>query len=188
MWVNAEPVPRFYPNAVTLAVGETALEEQRATVRILQKSNLPGRWSVKDSFGTLDLSRRGFELLFDAHWIRSAMPLPGPASDIVWQREISGKATLPWDDPDFAMFTGRRGFGIVAGFMLYRAEEVVGVTNVVCETNDAAAVWPSLALLATQTFPRLPLVGYESGRELEAAEAAGFERGDRLRVWVTDRD
>ena len=23
MWVNAAPVPRFYPNAVTLAVGDT---------------------------------------------------------------------------------------------------------------------------------------------------------------------
>lgn len=188
MWVNAETVPRFYPNAVTLAIGDAALEEQRATLAILGKSNLPGRWSVKDSFGTLDLSRHGFGPLFDGHWIRSTMPLPGPASDIVWQRETSGKATLPWDDRDFAMFTGRRGFRVVAGFMLYRAAEVVGISNVVCEAGDAAAVWPSLSLLATQTFPRLPLVGYESGRELEASEAAGFERGDRLIVWVTDRD
>ena len=70
MWVNAAVVPRFYPNAVTLAVGDAALEEQRTTVEILQKSNLPGRWSVKDSFNTLDLSRRGFDLLFDAQWIR----------------------------------------------------------------------------------------------------------------------
>ncbi|MBL0928017.1 MAG: hypothetical protein IBJ11_10260 [Phycisphaerales bacterium] len=155
---------------------------------IQQKHNLAGRWSVKDSVGPLECARRALERPCAAHGFRRAMPLPGPASDIVWQRETSGKATLPWDDPDFAMFTGRRGFGIVAGFMLYRAGEVVGGTNVVCETNDAAAVWPSLALLATQTFPRLPLVGYESGRELEAAEAAGFERGDRLRVWVTDRD
>ena len=181
-------MPRFYPNAVTLAVGNTALEEQRSTIKILEKSNLPGRWSVKDSFNTLDLSRRGFELLFDARWIRNMMPASGPSTDIAWQRETKGTALLPYDDPDFAMFTGRRGFRVVAGFMLYRAEEVVGLSNVVAETTDAAAVWHSLTLLAAQTFPRLPLIGYESGRELEAAEAAGFERGDRLRVWVRSKD
>ncbi len=188
MWVNAATVPRFYPNAVTLAVGDTALEEQRSTVEILQKSNLPGRWSVKDSFNKLDLSRRGFEVLFEANWIRSEMPGEGPSSDIVWTREEKGTADLPFDDPDFAMFKGRRGFKVVAGFMLYRAEDVVGVTNVVAETSDAAAVWRSLTLLSAQTFPRLPLVGYESGRELKAAVKAGFESGDKLRVWVTARD
>ena len=187
MWVNAAAVPRFYPNAVTLAVGDTAIEEQRTTVEILQKSNLPGRWSVKDSFNTLDLSRRGFDLLFDAKWIRSVMPAEGSSSDIVWTREEKGEG-LPVDDPDFAMFKGRRGFKIVAGFMLYRAEEVVGVSNVVAEAADAPAVWRSLTLLAAQTFPRLPLVGYESGDELHAAVNAGFEAGDGLRVWVTARD
>ena len=77
MWVNAEPVPRFYPNAVTLAHDEAAVAEQRSTIDILLKSNLPGRWAVKDSFNTLDLSRRGFDVLFEAHWIRSAMPVGG---------------------------------------------------------------------------------------------------------------
>ncbi|KAF0101217.1 MAG: hypothetical protein FD144_2855 [Rhodospirillaceae bacterium] len=188
MWVNAAVVPRFYPNAVTLAVGGTALEEQRTTVEILQKSNLPGRWSVKDSFGTLDLSRRGFELLFEAQWIRGGMPAEGPSTDIVWQREDKGAEGWPVDDPDFAMFKGRRGYKVVAGFMLYRAEDVVGVSNVVAEAADSPAVWRSLSLLAAQTFPRLPLVGYESGAELEAAVASGFDAGDKLRVWVTARD
>ena len=187
MWVNAAPVPRFYPNAVTLAVGDTALEEQLTTVEILKKSNLPGRWSVKDSFGTLDLSRRGFELLFEARWIRSVMPAEGPSTDIVWEREDKGAAGLPFDDPGFVMFKGRRGFKVVAGFMLYRAEDIVGVSNVVAETADAPAVWRALTVMAAQTFPRLPLVGYESGSELQAAVTAGFEAGDELRVWVTDR-
>jgi hypothetical protein len=188
MWVNAATVPRFYPNAITLAVGDTALEEQQTTVEILQKSNLPGRWAVKDSFHTLDLSRRGFELLFDAQWIRGGMPAEGPSADIVWQREAKGVAGLPFDDPAFAMFTGRRGFKVVAGFMLYRAEDVVGVSNVVAETADTPAVWRTLTLTAAQTFPRLPVVGYESGGELQAAVKAGFEAGDKLRVWVKDRD
>jgi len=184
MWVNAEPVPRFYPNAVTLAHDEAALAEQRGTIDILAKSNLPGRWSVKDSFAKLDLARQGFDVLLEASWIRSVMPAAGPSSDIVWEREMQGRALLPFDDPHFALFTGRRGFAVVAGGMLYRAEGVVGLSNVVADVADAVAVWRSLILLAAQTFPRLPLVGYESGGELQAALDAGFEIGDPLRVWV----
>jgi hypothetical protein len=188
MWVNAEPVPRFYPNMVTLAHDEAAIAEQRSTAEILRASNLPGRWAVKDSFHVLDLSRRGFDVLQDATWIRSVMPIEGPSADISWQREIMGRASWPYDDPNFAMFTGRRGFRVVAGGMLYRADGVVGLSNVVAETADAVAVWRSLTLLASQTFPRLPLVGYESGNELAAALDAGFEIGDPLRIWVRARD
>lgn len=186
--MNAASVPRFYPNLVTLGRSEADLDEQRSTVDILAKSNLPGRWSVKDSFHALDLSRQGFEVLFEASWIRNAMPLEGPSSGIEWTREEKGAAGLPFDDPDFALFTGRRGFGVVAGGMLYRAEGVVGLSNVVAEAGDAIAVWRALALLAARTFPRLPLVGYESGGELQAALDSGFEIGDPLRVWVRARD
>jgi len=188
LWVNAQSVPRFYPNVVTLAHDEAAIAEQRDTVAILMKSNLPGRWSVKDSFKTLDLSRQGFDVLLEASWIRSVMPTDGPSSDIVWQRETEGKAVLPFDDPNFAMFTGRRGFAVVAGGMLYRADGVVGLSNVVADAADAVAVWRSLSLLATRMFPRMPLVGYESGSELLAALDAGFEIGDPLRIWVKARD
>ncbi len=187
-WVNAQPVPRFYPNVVTLQPGKAVAAEQLETVDILLKSNLPGRWSVKDSFRTLDLSRLGFEVLFEARWIRNSMPVAGAPSDIVWQREAAGAAGLPFGDPDFAMFTGRRGFQVVAGGMFYRAEGVVGLTNVVADAADARTVWRSLALLAAQTFPRLPLVGYEAGDDLNAARDAGFETGDRLRIWVKSKD
>ena len=171
-------MPRFYPNVVTLQPGRAVLAEQRDTIDLLLKSNLPGRWAVKDSFRTLDLARAGFEVL----------PEAGAPTDIVWQREPRGAAGLPFDDPDFAMFTGRRGFQIVAGGMFYRAEGVVGLSNVVADAADARAVWRSLALLSAQTFPRLPLVGYESGDELAAARDAGFEVGDKLRVWVRSKD
>ncbi|CAN5921943.1 hypothetical protein BH11PSE3_BH11PSE3_22330 [soil metagenome] len=186
-WVNAHAVPRFYPNLVTLGHDDAAVAEQRATVAILSKSNLPGRWSVKDSFHKLDLSRQGFDLLFEASWIRSVMPATDTSTDIVWQRESEGES-LPFGDPNFVLFRGRRGFQVVAGGMLYRSDGVVGLSNVVAEAADAVAVWRSLILLSAQTFPRLPLVGYESGNELGAALDAGFEAGDKLRIWVRERD
>jgi hypothetical protein len=187
IWVNAEPVPRFYPNAVTLEHDEAAVAEQVGTIDILATSNLPGRWAVKDSFNALDLSRRGFDVLLEASWIKSEMPAGEATSDIVWQRERQATSWPIWD-PAFAMFTGRRGFQVVAGGMLYCSDGVVGLSNVVAEAADAVAVWRSLILLSARTFPRLPVVGYESGGELAAALDAGFEIGDPLRVWVRTRD
>ena len=143
-WVNAEPVPRFYPNAVTLAHDEAAITEQRGTIDILLKSNLPGRWAVKDSFNALDLSRQGFDVLFEAAWIRNVMPVDGPSTDIAWQQETQGKTPLPFDDANFAMFTGRRGYRVVAGGMLYRADSVKALLTAPNETRtrlDANTLW-----------------------------------------------
>lgn len=192
-WVNAEPVPRFYPNVVTLTTGEADIVEQRQAVRILQKSHLPGRWAVKDSFKTLDIARLGFEVLLEANWIRKAHPKAGAmVSGLAWQRvRAGGGDAFPdalFSDDNFAMFSARRGDRLVAGGTFYRADGVVGLSNVVAEFDDEPAVWRDLASLAATTFPGLPLVGYESGDELKAAQKAGFEIGDPLRVWVIARD
>lgn len=190
-WVNAEPVPRFYPNVVTLTPGEADVAEQRQAVRILLKSHLPGRWAVKDSFKTLDIARLGFEVLLEANWIRKAQPKPGVmVSGLSWERVKAGNAEFPaalFSDHNFAMFSAKRNGTVVAGGTFYRSDGVVGLSNVVAEFDDEPAVWRDLASLAAATFPGFPLVGYESGDELAAAKKAGFEVGDPLRVWVVAR-
>jgi hypothetical protein len=187
-WVNAEPVPRFYPNVVTLTAGEADIAEQRQAVRILLKSHLPGRWAVKDSFNKLDIARLGFEVLHEANWIRKQQPKPAPmVSGLSWERAGPGGEGFPaalFGDENFAMFSGRRDGAIVAGGTLYRADKVVGLSNVVADADDEPGVWRDLCSLAASTFPNLPLVGYESGDELKAAHKAGFEIGDPLRIWV----
>ena len=201
-WVNAEPVPRFYPNVVSLTTGEADIDEQRQVVRMLLKSNLPGRWAVKDSFRTLDIARLGFDVLFEANWIR--LPPSRPDATVVgfprsgalvsglsWERAKPGGEAFPaalFSDKNFAMFSGSRKGAVVAGGTLYRADGVVGISNVVADADEAPAVWRDLAILAASTFPDMPLVGYESGDELKAAHKAGFEIGDPLRIWVKSRD
>ena len=86
------------------------------------------------------------------------------------------------------MFTGRRGFRVVAGGMLYRADGVVGLTNVVAEAADAVAVWRSLILLPAGHSRACRWSATNSGSELAAALDAGFEIGDPLRIWVRARD
>ncbi|MBS0223958.1 MAG: hypothetical protein JSR91_24800 [Proteobacteria bacterium] len=191
-WVNAEQVPRFYPNVVTLTAGEADVAEQRQAVRILLKSHLPGRWAVKDSFCTLDIARLGFEVLLEASWIRKPEPKAVPlVSGFAWERAGPVGEAFPsalFGDENFAMFSARRDGAIVAGGTLYRADKVVGLSNVVADADDEPAVWRDLASLAATTFPGLPLVGYESGDELKAAQKAGFEIGDPLRIWVRSPD
>jgi hypothetical protein len=191
-WVNAEPVPRFYPNVVTLTTGKADIEEQRQTVRILLKSNLPGRWAVKDSFYALDIARLGFDVLQEANWIRHAEPKPQMMiSGLSWERAKPGGDAFPatlFSDENFAMFSGSRNGAVVAGGTLYHSDGVVGISNVSADSDEASAVWRDLAALAASTFPGVPLAGYESGDELKAAQRAGFEAGDPLRIWVKGRD
>lgn len=52
LWLNRHPVPRFYPNVVTLA-DEHRSAEQLTHIRDLIAADLPGSWAVKDSFSTL---------------------------------------------------------------------------------------------------------------------------------------
>jgi len=191
-WINAEPVPRFYPNVVTLTTGEADIVEQRQAVRILQKSHLPGRWAVKDSFHTLDIARLGFEVLLEANWIRRAHPRAGTmVSGLSWERGQPGGGSFPaslFSDENFVMFSGRRDGTVVAGGTLYCSDGVVGISNVVADVDEAPAVWRDLTSLAATAFPGLALVGYESSDELMAARNADFEVGDPLRVWVIARE
>ena len=199
-WVNAETVPRFYPNVVSLTTGAADIDEQRQIVDMLLKSSLPGRWGVKDSFRTLDIARLGFDVLLEANWIRLppsqpeviGFPRSGAlVSGLSWERAKPGGEAFPaalFSDENFAMFSGSRNGAIVAGGTLYHSDGVVGISNVTADADEAPAVWRDLAILAASSFPQLPLVGYESGDELEAARKAGFELGDPLRIWVRSRD
>jgi hypothetical protein len=192
MWVNAEAVPRFYPNAVTLSAADRDIDEQRQTVRILLKSHIPGRWAVKDSFHTLDIARLGFDVLSEANWIRKAHPRAAPAtSGLAWARSSHPNIDLPaglFSDANFAMFSAKRDGAVVAGGTFYRTESIVGLSNVVAEAADEVAVWHDLEAIAAREFPGVPLVGYESDDDLEAARKAGFEVGDPLRIWVKSRE
>ena len=110
---------------------------------------------------------------------------------ITWERASHGQDAIHpglFSDENFALFCGRRAGAMVAGGTLYRAENVVGISNVVAEADDAVSVWHDLATLAGETFPGLALVGYEPDDELKAAHKAGFAIGDRLRIWVKARD
>jgi hypothetical protein len=207
IWINRNAVPRFYPNAGTLAEPSP---RQLALIDELIATRLPSGWAVKDSFSMLDLASRGFRRLFNAEWIYLSVSrmkdLASARTSERWEIVRDDLALTEWesawsrsagdtskdriflpsllDNKDVAVVAGFRDGLIVAGAIANRSDDVVGWTNFfapVAEMFDHAVA--SLATIA-QVFPGLPIVGYEHGDELRNAHALGFESLGPLRVWM----
>ena len=211
VWLNRHPVPRFYPNLVTL----TSQRQPHAQVAIIQElaASLRGHWAVKDSFCELDLDALSFQPLFEANWVWRVPSASLPKDHehgIQWVRLQYGSTLEKWEaawngystdnlqtkqprlflpsllvDPNIAFITAYRGSKIIAGAIANRSGNVVGLSNVFTPPEDRLSFWAGCVLTAMDSFPGLPLVGYESGPELTLAEAVGFEKLQTLRVWST---
>jgi hypothetical protein len=207
IWLNRNAVPRFYPNAGTLAEPSP---RQLALIDELIAAGLPPGWAVKDSFSMLDLDSRGFRKLFDAEWIylpASRMKGIAPArTSARWEIVRNDLELAEWEsawsnaagdtskdriflqsmleNKDVAVVAGFRDADIVAGAIANRSDDVVGWSNFFApatEMFDHAV--ESLAPIA-RVFPGLPIVGYEHGDDLRNAHALGFESIGPLRVWM----
>ncbi|SOR80895.1 hypothetical protein SCNRRL3882_4348 [Streptomyces chartreusis NRRL 3882] len=202
-WAAAGRAPVHYPDAVTL---EPGADPDALVARVDMGS--PGA-AVKDSFADLDLTGAGFLVLFEAQWIHrpagTAAPAraPGP-TDLAW--DVVGDPgtlrawALAWDggaghaglfpdgllaDPETSVIAGRSGDGrVVAGAVACRSAHVVGVSNVFGRDGGPDAAWPVVLHALDRLFPGLPVVGYESGDDLETAVRYGFEPVGPLRVWL----
>jgi hypothetical protein len=72
----------------------------------------------------------------------------------------------------------------LAGAIANRSDTVVGLSNVF--RVDDYEPWQQIVAVVTQHFPKLPIVGYESGGELATALRAGFDDVGPLRVWLRE--
>jgi hypothetical protein len=207
IWLNRNSVPRFYPNAGTLAEPSP---RQLALIDELIAARLPPGWAVKDSFSMLDLESRGFRILFDAEWIYLPVSrvkyIGATRTSARWEIVRTDLALAEWESAwseaagdtgkdriflppllenrDVAMIACFRDGHIVAGAIANRSDGVVGWSNFFArgaEVFDHAAA--SLATIAG-VFPGLPIVGYEHGDDLRNAHSIGFESIGALRGWI----
>lgn len=207
IWLNRNPVPRFYPNAGTLAEPSP---RQLDLIDELIAARRQSGWAIKDSFSMLDLESRGFRMLFDAEWIYlpvSRMKDFAPVrTSARWEIVRDDLALTDWEsawtrsagdmskeriflpsllgNKDVAVVAGFNGGDIVAGAIANRSNDVVGWSNFfapAAETFDHAVA--SLATIA-RVFPGVPIVGYEHGDDLRNAHSLGFESIGPLRVWM----
>lgn len=210
LWLNRHPAPRFYPNAVTLSESQETAAQLRL-IHDLLAAELSGDITVKDSFCTLDLAPLGFHVLFKATWLWRSPSEPEPAGAMdeiswaivrgegelaAWETAWSGLSTagsvsfpprifLPalLAAEDIAFVAAYRDASIVAGAIANRTGNVVGMSNVFAPDDQAALFWAGCLSQVLNIFPGLPLVDYESGRDLDIALSLGFETLAPLRVW-----
>ncbi|MEC3981844.1 hypothetical protein [Amycolatopsis sp. H20-H5] len=178
VWTSSRRTPRFYPDAVTLDPAATPGE-------VLAGVDAGPGCSVKDSFASLDLALDGFEVLFEAHWIRRPAPTTTSSS---WTRvldQVNLRAlgfdfpSVLFDDESVFVLGDKHGSGAIAT----PGESVVGLSNLVTR-GDPDRAWGDAVAAFSAWFPGLPIVGYERGTELETAVRQGFEAVGPLRVWL----
>ncbi|WP_250029452.1 hypothetical protein [Paractinoplanes maris] len=184
VWRSAGPTPPYYPEAITLRPDATA-------------ADVLGKRAVKDSFATLDLARHGYTELFSAEWIhRPASRTEGTGAEEVttaaalaeWHQAWHGGDDEPpdvfrpalLDDRSVSVHAVRDGDRIAGGYILNRTGAVAGVSNLFAtDPADRPVVWASIP-------HGIPLVGYESGDDLDQARAAGFRPVGPLRIWLSE--
>jgi hypothetical protein len=211
VWINLSTPPPYHSNLIVISdsgVRGKSLEHIRELIDL----PLPGRWSAKDSFFNLELATLGFDVLFEASWIwcdQALRDLGHSSSGIYWSRITSPAELARWEsawegnsrnpeaigkpaqfpssllkDRQVAFFAGTLGREVVAGGIANRTGNVIGLSNVFVNSGDATAAWIGLVKTLQNTFPALPLVGYERNHDLESALACGFEPIGSLRVWI----
>lgn len=195
-WTSAHRTPPLYPDAVTLQPGVSASN-------LLARIETGPGCSVKDSFADLDLRVDGFEVLFSAQWIQRPAQPSAAAVSARWTPIADDRALARWaaawadaDDPtdlfrpallhhpDIVVLGAVVDGDVVAGALLNRGADVVGLSNVFVTTAAPDDVWPGCLDAITTTFPGVPIVGYEPGESLDTALRYGFTPLGPLRVWI----
>lgn len=187
-WTAPRRTPPYYPDAVTLTADADAAQ-------ILERVDTSSDdCSVKDSYSSLDLSAAGFEVLFDAQWIHRSTSTPFPRTELRWRRVETAAELAAWEaawdggvtdlflpdllaDETVAVLAAFDGSAVVAGAVANRSASVVGLSNTFGD-------WPGALAQIAHLWPGLPVVGYESGDDLDAALAQGFEAIGPLRIWL----
>jgi hypothetical protein len=191
-WAGSEP-PRWHSAAKTL---EPTARVQRALRAVEQFE----RCSVADSFGTLDLSHVGFQLLFEATWIHHSPPaqpsggLPGGWSVVTravaldqWNAQHGTAGVLLPElltHPRFTVLARYADDFLIGGAVLHDCHgEAVGLSNAWAVPG---AMLDPMALLACAgtIHPGRAIVAYARGDDLDTLVDAGFSQLGPQVVWA----
>jgi len=205
IWFQPRVGPPYYSNAITLT--RSGLAEQYIAIAQLEEA-LPQGFSVKDAFASLDLTKSGFHVLFDAEWVWLE---PSPAArpenrSSSWSQIQTEHELIRWEaawaasgspaaspvflptllaDAPLAFFGAQRDGQVVAGCIANRSRaRVVGFSNFFAPDSGRERYRSEAVALVANFAKGNPLVGYDRGAELEGLQALGFRRVGPLRVWV----
>jgi hypothetical protein len=90
------------------------------------------------------------------------------------------------DNDAVAVVETRTTAGVVAGAVLNRSSDAIGISNFFVSSRAPASTWADCVAFAETLYPESTLVSYTSGKALPAALASGFATAGPLRVWRCD--
>lgn len=188
-WAEAAP-PRWHSAVKTLV---PTTDPSGALLRMERHPH----GTIADSFGLLDLTAEGFELLFAARWLHHRgvpsgarppgwMPVLDPDLMDQWNRHHDTVGVLPvdlWKHPHFTVLARHDGDGLTGGAILHDAGTVVGLSNT-WSLEDVPLDPRDVLELAAQRYPGRAVVDYAWGADLGAMLGAGFEPLGPHHVWI----
>lgn len=196
-FVAKDVPPPYYSQLTVQSPGnETAVLSELAAL----VDRFDGTIGLNDSFSELDLEKNGFRILFIASWIwRSPRLVSMPvgwdcvtdASDLLlwedaWKRGGSPTSRQMFPETflarDDVIFLGQKTEGrFTAGCIANKSAASRGLSNVFAEEPSELAFSEAADAVAAICEP-LPIVGYESGDDLDYADKAGFSTVGDLRI------
>jgi len=193
LWWAEGPPPRWHSVVKTLV---PATDPAGA----LRRMEPHPEGTVADSFGLLDLTGHGFDLLFAATWLHHPGVSPSsPPPDWTrvhdsglmarWNVLHDTEGVLPsdlWAHPRFTVLARQEGGQLTGGAILHDAGTVVGLSN--AWSADGRPVDPSVPLaFAGEAHPGRAVVDYAWGEDLDTMLTAGFEPLGPQHVWIRQR-
>lgn len=188
-WADAAP-PRWHSAVKTLV---PTTDPAGALLRMERHPH----GTIADSFGLLDLTAQGFDLLFAATWLHHPGVPPGArprgwsrvlSVDLMarWNQHHDTVGVLPadlWAHPRFTVLVRRDGDDLTGGAVLHDAGTVVGLSNT--WSLEHVPLDPCDVLeLAARSFPGRAVVDYAWGADLETMLRAGFASLGPHHVWI----
>ncbi|WP_276353055.1 hypothetical protein [Cohnella caldifontis] len=193
VWGALSKAPPYYPDAITIHPDVTL----RDVEDFMENREFA---SMKDSYANLDLSSRGFNVLFEAEWIYHAPAIGMEPAESSWQWHAvaSEEDLLPWSVAngtetvirtdllrrnDVKIYMREEADGL-SGFIASLGGNAIGISNVFSTGRTNESIWTDIVSIVSKQFPGIPMVGYERDDDLAAALASGWTSIGPLRVWV----
>ena len=209
IWYSLEKTPPLYSNLVTFSEDWLPDDIFRSIELNYEKERWSG-WSIKDSFNVLDLSKYGFQKLFDAQWIyleaakfKEKKTNKNLRYEIVNGEDLLSMWRIAWDsdeqlgkeifnaklldNPKVCFVAGFERKQIVSGCFVNKTDDVLGVSNFFAP-DENTDYWSDILGFILDSIERIDIVGYEQKEVASKLRSFGFESVGNLSVWLKKRD
>lgn len=205
IWYCLEKTPPLYSNLVTVSENWRPDEIFKKISTNFKKEKWD-EWSIKDSFGTLDLSEYGFKKLFDAQWLYLETAEFTPVKtdkklkyEIVKSEDILANWRISWDqdeqlgkqifhpellnNPKVCFIAGYDGEKIVNGCFINKTEDVLGISNFFAPDKNIE-FWSDMINFVFDSIAFADIVGYQQKDIVKNLQQLSFEATGDLTVWL----